>query len=141
MADSPKSYRIRSRHKVLAVLAIVWVGLGLQPCAVAAVSHVDCPHRTAGHAEPMAHHDHGSGQDNEHCDVAASSCCAADAIAVDCRTNPVKGDDNSGIDALPAAPIHYLSLEPDRPPDRQFAAAAGPPPGRPLHVLHCVYLD
>lgn len=123
-------------------MAVVWVSLGLQPCAVAAVADTDCPHQAREEAAPMAHHDHGAAQDDSLCDVAESPCCEAGAVTlVDGRSNPAKGDDGGDFEEPPPTFDIRLPGEPDRPPDKAVEAAAAPPPTRPLHVLHCVYLD
>lgn len=135
----------------------LWFAVGLQPCAVAALSTLECPHcpselhaedadaaAHAHHGDGHAHGSHGTAQQAEpDCQAEASDCCELGDAAFDGR-NPGSSlkDSSDAGDAFAAAPIPYLSHAPadearPDPPDRQ----SRPLCGRRLHAIYCVYLD
>jgi hypothetical protein len=126
---------------MLAVMAAVWLSLGVQPCAIAAAGDAECPHRAHEGTAPAAHHGHAPAQDDARCDVAEPPCCAADAVTVDGRPGAGKGDNGDDVDGQPPTPDCRLLFDVDRPPDKLSCTTVPPPPARPLHVLNCVYLD
>lgn len=170
MATGPGSTRER-RAGVFGLLIAAWLCLGLQPCAIAAEAHEDCPHcppehGDGAHAAHERHAEHGEGSHAAHdrhaghagsgsaahethagmakaspCSAMQVDCCDASAAAVDTRSGERKADQ----DDRPAAALPV--------PNDHFAVAfsprtervADPPPivvaSRPLHKLHCVYRD
>lgn len=135
----------------------LWFAIGLHPCAVAALSALECPHcpddlhdtdTNAGahalHGDGHAHGHHDvAQQDDPDCQTEASECCDVGDAAFDGRIpgSPAKDSGDAG-DVFAATPIPYLNYVPadearPDPPDRQ----SRPVGGRRLHVVNCVYLD
>lgn len=136
-----------ARMKILGLLTTVWIGLALQPCAVAAVSNEDCAHSLIGakaYSRPA----------DAQCDLAvqrqiddhtrpvttSSNCCDLDERIVNQRVD----DFGSNLIALivpPSVPDSLirpgLSEEPGNAADPP-ESSGGPVP---LHILKCVYLD
>lgn len=142
-------------HRRTAWLVGLWFAIGLQPCAVAALSVLECPHcpsdgessgesAHAHHGDGHAHDGHGTVQQGEpDCQFDVSECCELDEAAFDGRNpgSPIKDSSDAG-DVVAAAPAPSLSHAPadearPDPPDRQ----SRPRGGRRLHVINCVYLD
>lgn len=134
--------RTRTR-RLFGVMAALWVSLGVQPCAIAAVSDLDCAHRAP--SQEQSHggmHEHHSASDSSgQSSEMASDCCESDEGTVGARQafqdlKPV-GD---GIAGPPSSfinisrPMALVSAVKADPPDRLGSAI-------PLHILYCVYLD
>ncbi len=130
--------RERSRRwvpRLTGALAVVWLGMVLQPCLMAAEMHGgmdggmdgDCPHCPT----PMQQ------------DCGAGACTYVDRVDYDGRTPQVKL-----ANVLPDDhPILLATLETDL-PQLKSACSTGPPPDAtsdlptpPLNVLNCVYLN
>ena len=130
--------RERSRRwvpRLTGALAVVWMGMVLQPCLMAAEMHGgmdggmdgDCPHCPT----PMQQ------------DCGAGACTYVDRVDYDGRTPQVKLA-NVQPDDLP---VLLSTLEIDLPLPTG-ACSTGPPPDAtsdlptpPLNVLNCVYLN
>jgi hypothetical protein len=130
------------RGAIAAVLAAVWLCLGLQPCAMAGVGDSDCPQCPSVEAEAMpAGHDHGAEGGHADCDGARSSCCEAVASVVDGRSHPKKADDGDDVElALPSAGFELIGRR-TGPPDRPLAPPVAAVSSRRLHLLNCVFRD
>ena len=138
--------RIRSagRRRTLSALLLIWVGLGVQPCAMAAVSESDCPHcPPAIELQQMDMHDHCGTDAKLLADASNTNgdCCEADEGAIEARTSFGKYGDVSDVSsAPPPAPIpssrEISGTLSDfaNPPDRQRSSV-------PLRILYCVYRD
>jgi hypothetical protein len=141
-----KRIRTAGRRRTLSALLLIWVGLGVQPCALAAVSESDCPHcPPANESQAMDMHDHCGTDAKLLADASTTSgaCCeaAADDGAIEARTTLGKyGDIN---DASPAPPPAAIPSSREisgtlsdfaNPPDRQRSSV-------PLRILYCVYRD
>ncbi len=122
--------RERSRRwvpRLTGALAVVWMGMVLQPCLMAAEMDGDCPHCPT----PMQQ------------DCAAGACTYVDRVDYDGRTPQVKL-----ANVLPDDhPVLLSILEIDL-PLLAGACSTGPPPDAtsdlptpPLNVLNCVYLN
>ena len=137
----------RARTRLFGLFAALWVGLALQPCAIAAVSEHDCPHcppqaeeKAApheSHCDPVARVAPGK---PPHCDAVQADCCDLEPGTVNGRADTTDADDETA--ALPASePATY----PDPGPCADPGNKPGPPEPSggsvPLHVLKCVYLD
>ncbi len=139
-----KRIRTAGRRRTLSGLLLIWVGLGVQPCAMAAVSESDCPHcPPATESQPMNMHDHDGTDGKLHADASSThdDCCDTDEDAIDARTNLGKYSDLSDFSsALPPAHIPSSRVissalsDFDDPPDRQRSSV-------PLRILYCVYRD
>ncbi len=131
-----------AKRRVLSVLVALWVSLGLQPCAVAAVGDVDCPQCPPEQEQPMA-------AMSEHCDPqghssfssAPSDCYTLEESAVDGRLGKIDCKDDGKFSAAIPAGEPFVAIRFDTcssnvvdPPDR----AARP---IPLYILYCVYRD
>lgn len=128
------------------MLVAVWVGLGLQPCAVAAVSEHECPHcPTEVEAAPAAVEDHCNPvgktkvDDGKNYPSAQSECCDLDEGIMNVRVDTSGDDDDTTV--LPTSvPASQFRLG----PCEESGNATGPPDptGGPvsLYVLKCVYL-
>ncbi len=126
--------------RMLYALVALWVSLGIQPCAVAAVSDADCPHCPPAETHSIA-------PENEHCgdhaeptlDATASiECCDADDGAIDTRYNTFDLKDFGDVaapppNAGPSSPLWIVQRIPVvDPPDRRQSSV-------PLYILNCVY--
>jgi len=133
--------------KILGLLTAVWIGLAIQPCAVAAVSNEDCAHSLVGaKAYPRPA--------DAKCDPAvqrqiddhtrpvptSSNCCDLDEGIVNQRVD----DFGSNLIALIVPPSVPDSLIRSG-SSEESGNAADPPESSggpvPLHILKCVYLD
>jgi hypothetical protein len=124
--------RRRLVSQVLGGLAVVWLGMVLQPCLMAAEMAMDghCPHCPAPTAEG--------------CDGAVSNGCRyIDRVDYDGRSAYSKLAKKT-LDHSPAL-FAALALEHVQPAN---ACATGPPygaarylPSPPINVLYCVYLN
>ena len=155
MADrAPKALNPARRRG--AWLVGLWFAVGLQPCAVAALSALECPHCPsslddqagaaihAHHGGGQAHDHHGAAlQDESECQTHASDCCELGDAAFDGRGPGSSVKDSGDVgDAFAVTPTPYLNYAPadearPDPPSRQSRS----PSGRRLHVINCVYLD
>jgi len=140
-----KGHQGSKRRSLLAGIVVLWVCLGIQPCAVAAVSDADCPHCPPELPEPepeQASHCGGNATATEAPHVVlAEECCEADDGAVDGR--PPSFEFKPVYDTLAALPdFGHLRWADGRAP---VSPAGGlslrrcPPIS--LHKLHCVYRD
>ena len=149
-----KSRALITAHRRTAWLVGLWFAVGLQPCAVAALSALECPHcpsdahgssdAHAHHGDGQAHHGHGAAQQDEpDCQFEVSECCELDEAAFDGRNpgSPVKDSSDAGevFAGTPTPHLTYVPADEARPdpPDPQ----SRPRCGRRLHVINCVYLD
>jgi hypothetical protein len=139
--------RSGARARLFGLFAAVWVGLALQPCAIAAVSENDCPH-CPPQAEQAAmphesHHDHAAEDipdDPPNCDSLGADCCDVDEATVNVRVDPTKVDDQPT--GLPASvPTSHPDPGPCEGPGNGAEPPEPPAGSVPLHVLKCVYLD
>ena len=154
MAERSPGAMTTARRRT-AWLVGLWFAIGLQPCAVAALSVLECPHR-ADHAhgsggeahahrnDGHAHAGHGAAEQAEpDRQSEASDCCELGDAAFDGRgPGSFAKDLGDAGDVFAAAPTPYLNYAPadearPDPPDRQ----SRPLGGRRLHVINCVYLD
>ncbi len=132
-------------RSLFAGIVALWVCLGIQPCAVAAVSEADCPHCPPELPVPepeQSSHCGGSvkAADAPHV-IVAEECCEADDGAIDARTASFELNPAYDVSAVlpdvvrlawsagytPVVPTRTLSLRRCSPPS--------------LHKLHCVYRD
>ncbi len=131
-----------ARRRFPAVLAVLWVCLGLQPCMVAVAGDDGCPHGAEAHSMPEDHaHGHGHAPAAPGCDSAAASCCDHEAGATGTRAAMLKAEDGGEPEALPAPACFDPVRRHARPPTRYDKPPLPPDRQRPLHVLNCVYLD
>lgn len=133
------------KRRMLGVMVALWVSLGVQPCAAAAVSDLDCPHCPPEQEQPQnAMH--------KHCDpvevvkteagvALTADCCEADEGALDARQGQL--DLKPVSDGLAGPPTSLLTGPTLAAVARQSVTV--PPDWRPspvpLHILYCVYRD
>jgi len=133
--------------KTLGLLTAVWIGLALQPCAVAAVSDEGCSHcltEANDYSPPV----------DVHCDSveqrqlddytgpfpAFSNCCDLEEEIVNQRVDDIGSDLIPTIfpSSVPGSLIHPG-------PSEEPGNAADPPEfsggSVPIHILKCVHLD
>jgi len=133
-----------AKHGVLAVFVALWISIGLQPCAMAAVDDVDCPRCPAEQMQPMvAGSDHCNPPGELSFSNAPSDCYEVEESAVGDRFGKIDLEDagkfSAAIDV--SEPLFSSRF------DASSINAAGPPgqPPRarpiPLHILYCVYRD
>ena len=143
--DNKRKSKGMASSRMLVVLLALWVSLGIQPCAVAAVSDSDCPHCPELEMRSIAP---SIAPENEHCGnsakpalevTAASECCDAEDGAIDTRLSTVDVRDLPVVAAVPLSDI-------DPPWMRrtiESVPAVDPPDWRrstvPLYMLNCVY--
>ena len=133
-----------AKHRVLAVFIALWVSLGLQPCAVADIDDVDCPHCPAEQMQPMAAgSDHCNPASESSFSSAPSDCYEAEASAVDGRLAKIDSKDADQFSpAIPAREpfdsirFNVTSSNAVGPPGQGVRAGA-----IPLYILYCVYRD
>lgn len=138
----------RGRTRLFGLFAALWVGLAMQPCAVASVAEQDCPHCPSQAEQGPAMHE-------SHCDPAAR---VIPDISPDCDT--VQADCCQIVDGTVNV-VRDGDFDPDKQPTGLVASEprSHPDPGRfenpgfetgppepsgesvPLHVLKCVYLN
>lgn len=126
--------------RILYALVVLWVSVGLQPCAVAEVSDADCPHCPPAETHSIA-------PENEHCGghteatfdaIVSNECCDADDGAIDTRYNTIDLKDFGDVappplNAGPPSPFWIVQRIPVvDPPDRRRSSV-------PLYILNCVY--
>ena len=128
--------------RVLALFAMVWLNLALQPCVMAIESTAGhdggCPH-----CPPAEHHQmHGSHETTAMPCAGSADCGDLDDFHYDGRDTAPKFDPAPDHDAALPAPTDAFTgitvLRPRSrapPPDHDGAAAP------PLHLLHCVFLN
>lgn len=134
--------RDTAKRRVLGVVVTLWVCLGIQPCAVAAVSDAGCPHcPTDQEREIPAAHDHGAAKAEAPCVTAQVDCCDAGQSTIDGRLakHELKNAGDISVAISTSEPIFPVRLDTCSdgvvdPPDRAGTSI-------PLHVLYCVYLD
>lgn len=143
-------------RSALAALALAWVAVLAQPCAMAMAMDAvpvcpDCPppaaaeaapgmHGAAGHHGHSSHGDAYTGGAQMPCGTNQANCDALDDASVDGRT--LKAKVQTGADAPPLAQVAPLALM--RAPAASRRAMFCPlPPGAapPIHLLNCVYLN
>jgi hypothetical protein len=136
--------RTSGRRRTLSALLVMWVGLGVQPCAVAAVSEGDCPHCPPTiDAQQMDVKEHCGTDAELIADVSgvAGDCCETDDGAIDARSYAGKVVDN--IDVSTGPPPTPTSVS--RLTTGTLSESAYPPKRRrssvPLRILYCVYRD
>ena len=127
--------------RMLYVLLALWVSLGIQPCAVAAVSDADCPHCPPEETFAIApENDHCGGGAEQAFDATASNeCCDADDGAIDTRYSTVDLKDLHDVAAAPPSAVgtpwsrrtieNFPVVDP---PDQRLSRV-------PLYILNCVY--
>ncbi len=135
------------RTRVFGLFAVVFVGLVLQPCALATVQESDCPHcppeiegSTVVAKSPCNPDIAGASEHLASIESVNTECCDLDESIVDVRLDITKVDD----DAL-APPPGPPELRSNFRPQQDPRLSTGPPEPSggtvPLHVLNCVYLD
>ena len=131
---------IRRRHRrwiprLAALLAVAWLGMLWQPCAMAMGMDAGTAHaqHACPHCPPPQHTD---------CEDAADECTYVDRFDADRRTAKFKsgaGPEDVPHIVLPSScPASRLPL-----PSRSYARLAvhrTVPPGPPLNILFCAYL-
>ncbi len=127
--------------RAFGVLVVLWVSLGLQPCAVAAVNDAGCPHCPPEYELPMATHGgHSDGvTEPSSCAGMQAMICEADEAAIDSRIGKIDFDDAGDFVAAVSTTAAIIPLASDN-----FVAMASDPPDRhrsavPLHILYCIY--
>jgi hypothetical protein len=123
-----RSRQRRWKLRIGAVLAVVWLNVMLQPCVMAAIEHNDCAHCAA-----QTHQEHGGGAD------LCGHALQIDADAVPPKLVSDEDPEPSGITLGRASPgdgIRLGSVASSFVVQRWAA-----PPGPPLHVRFCVYLN
>ena len=140
-----KRNRGSKRRSLFTGLVALWVCLGIQPCAVAAVSDADCPHYPPELPAPepeQASHCGGSAKaaDVPHA-VVADECCEADDGAIDGR--PANPEFKPAYETLAVLPDseQLQRIDGNTPvlPAGVLSLRRCPPVS--LHKLHCVYRD
>ncbi len=133
-----------AKRRVLSVMVALWVSLGLQPCAMAAVGDVDCPQCPPEQEQPMA-------AVGEHCDPqghpsfssAPSDCYTLEESAIDGRLGKIDFKDDGKFSAAIPISEPFVAIR----FDASSRNAVGPPGQAvrarpiPLHILYCVYRD
>ena len=131
-------------RRALGLFVAVWLNLALAPCAMAyeAQSDDDCPHCPP--IDAQSHHGmHTGSEATMPCADGLSDCSLDDDFSHDARTGQATAKD-AGPDGPDAMALDTTSA--------RLAIRAewglGPPPAgpghdivRPLHLLHCVFLD
>jgi hypothetical protein len=135
-----RSAPTRAARRLTGVLALLWLNLLLQPCAMAQESDHDCPHCPPAHHEQMAsHHGHGDADQAPPCAAFEVQCGDLDDISVDTR-NAAQPDD---VEQPQIAVIDGLSQRIAAAP-RLATRATGPPVPRsaapPTYLLNCAWL-
>lgn len=132
-------------RRVVACLLAAWLGLGLQPCAIAADSAHDCPHCPPEDAPQMpAHHGHHAATtagEESGCASMQTDCCDAAVAGVDARTGKLALKQGGEPPALVAPPVPVVAAVPWRLNQTTVDPPDAPLPSRPLHIVYCVYLD
>ena len=139
-----KRNKNRTLHsRAFGVLVVLWVSLGFQPCAVAAVNDPGCPHCPPGHEQPTATHGgHSDGMaETSSCAGMQSMICEADEAVIDSRIGKIDDNDAGVVVAALATTAAINPVASDA-----FVAIASDPPERrrsaiPLYILYCVYRD
>ncbi len=132
-----------AKRRGLAVFAALWISLGLQPCAMATVSDVDCPHCPAEQVQPMAAGSDHCEPQGESSSGTLSDCFEAEESAVNGRLGQSDGKDAGKFSAAIPTGEPFLSI----PFDICSNKAVDPPNQAvrarpiPLHILYCVYRD
>jgi hypothetical protein len=138
-----KRLRAVGTRRTLGVLLLMWVGLGIQPCAVAAVSDAKCPHcPPAVTSDQATLHDHGNAHGESPSGVyATADCCEVDDGTVDARPPPA---DSGSLQKFAAAPPPAMTAM-ARSSSYAVRLSSDPPERRrssvPLRILYCVYRD
>ena len=126
-------------NRVFIAVVTLWVGVGVQPCAIAAMSDLDCPH--AEHHAPnldAATDDHCGGASPD--PIVESDCCDGGEPTASQRVSTIEIDPDSqplafaDFDLSDAQRRPFAQPVGDRPPDPGFTP-------RPRHKLFCVYRD
>ncbi len=129
-----------ARSRALYALLALWVGLGIQPCAVAAVSDSDCPHCPPTEESLVSPEDeHCGGADPTLNASAPSECCDADDGAIDSRSSTV---DQKDLHDVVDVPVLGFSVAWPLPTIARFMIVDPPDRHRsviPLFIKHCVY--
>ena len=90
--------------RVLAVVAVLWVNLAVQPCAMAFDADFDCPHCPPAVDDGMAmHHGHGEEDAKSGCATQPSDCGELDDFGFDSRGTQNKLKDNAETVAISVA--------------------------------------
>lgn len=127
-------------RRVLALFAVVWVSMAIQPCAMAMGDDSDCPHCPP--AMVGEHHDGQMSSGAMPC-MDGGDCDNFDQFNYDGRSAKLKFEP-----ALVDLFVGAVSLSDLMPANRRdeflpltFDDGAGPGIPPPLNVLYCVYLD
>lgn len=127
-------------RRVLALLAVVWLNLALQPCAMAFADDADCPHCPPEMQNAdTAHHGHAGHADESPCASLYADCADAEDLGFDTRSSQGKAKADAACALLPApqtlAPVVASRVQkfPTGPPFRPHGAP-------PIHLLNCVFL-
>ena len=128
--------KVRLRQKgdwfarsAMALFAVVWLNMAMQPCLMA--------------AEPLLPDEHQHGEcphcpDVSHCGD-EGRCSYIGDFDFDGRVLSA-GDVTPVFVAFLPATVQDVSRVVDRPPDR-YVNPQGPDPGPPIYVRHCSYLN
>ncbi|MDZ7645183.1 MAG: hypothetical protein U5K76_13880 [Woeseiaceae bacterium] len=142
----------RHARAVFGWFALVWLGVAVQPCAMAfgLQDEADCVHCPAGaHGTTDAHAGHGEMPAHSHeaapapdCGDAPADCYVLPDTEFDNRSSKTKPKDSPQDQPLVPAPSVQRATLAAAPPPQCLRGVSRPPlASRPLHVLHCVYLD
>lgn len=139
-------------RNILAVLAVAWLNIVLQPCAMALgdMQEHDCPRcppsQAAEASDHALHGRHGTAEESAsgemHCALAATDCSLVDELNYDGRIVKLELNDapNDAPIAIGPPTVFDRGL---RPADySSWHRTRSPPPlaGVPLNVYYCVYL-
>ena len=131
---------IRRRHRrwiprLATLLAVAWLGMLWQPCAMAMGMDAG-----SGHAQHACAH--CPAPQHTDCEDAADKCTYADRFDADRRTAKLKS--GAGLEdvqhiVLPSCHAAWLPLPSWG--DARLTVNAIAPPGPPLNILFCAYLN
>jgi len=137
---------VSSAPRVLGLLAAVWMGLALQPCAVADEVEQDCPHCPTEVVVELAPADDHCGSKAKDTQTVSVSCVS---VQSDC-TDTEEGIFNARVesenldDDSPDLPLCMASTHLSQRTCERTASLTGPPDSTggsvPLFVLKCAYL-
>lgn len=146
MSPGPaQKYSRCARTRLFGLFAAVWVGLALQPCAVAEVSESDCPHCPTeiehvatldAHCDPIVK---VTPEELPNCDSVQAECCDLDRGVVNARADATDADDEP-IGLVTSFPSSLHNSAPCEDPGGNIAPPEPSGASVPLHILKCAYL-
>lgn len=137
---------------ILAIFAVAWLNLLIQPCAMAlgTLEDHDCPHCPPSHAESQPDHSmhsgHMAGADTAAaempCATVATDCGEPDQLNFDGRSAKLQLNDPPNDTAVAVAPttLPDAKLRPAAYPGWHGTRSPPPIESVPLNVIYCVYL-